>query len=68
MEIYHDAKNFHYERHERPRKTDVGLPKMVKQSTRPAGTHRPLWELHPDDAANASNAASVNLDQSARIR
>jgi hypothetical protein len=47
---------------------DEGLPKMVKQSTRPAGTHRPLWELHPDDAANASNAASVNLDQSARIR
>jgi hypothetical protein len=24
--------------------------------------------LYPDDAANASNAASVNLDQSARIR
>jgi hypothetical protein len=41
---------------------------MVKQSTRPTGTHRPLWELHPDDAANASSRAGVSLNQSARIR
>ena len=32
---------------------------------------RAIWaspRVYPDDAANASNAACVNLDQSARIR